>query len=235
MKLLLPHHLPQTPQGRTNSWGAGEGDGLWLKSTERPCNLTKVTQPSTSRAITQTPRGLSLSLLLFAAHCPCLTEEGHSQAAALCSELTWGIRNTVGYWGVDQWSCSCEERGIKNFFYLFIFGCAGSLLLHQLFSSVGEPWLFASCGAQASHRDGYRCCRTWALECGLSSCGTMGLVTTPRHVGSSRIKDQTWVPCLGRWILYYWAIRGVREGHFDRGNVTQPKQRVLILTSRCCA
>ena len=35
----------------------------------------------------------------------------------------------------------------------FVFGCAGSLLLHQLFSSVGEPWLFASCGAQASHRD----------------------------------------------------------------------------------
>ena len=34
----------------------------------------------------------------------------------------------------------------------------------------------------------------------------MGLVA-PQHVGSSRIRDQTHVSCIGRWIHYHWATR----------------------------
>ena len=34
----------------------------------------------------------------------------------------------------------------------------------------------------------------------------MGLVV-PRHVGSSRTRAQTGVPCIGRWILNHWATR----------------------------
>ena len=37
---------------------------------------------------------------------------------------------------------------------------------------------------------------------GLSSCGGMGLVA-PQHVESSRTKDQTHVPCIGKQILYH--------------------------------
>ena len=33
-----------------------------------------------------------------------------------------------------------------------------------------------------------------------------GLIT-PRHVGSSQTRDQTSVPCIGRWILKQWTIR----------------------------
>ena len=36
----------------------------------------------------------------------------------------------------------------------------------------------------------------------------MGLVA-PRHVGSSRTKARTRVPCIGRWILNHCATRGV--------------------------
>ena len=36
----------------------------------------------------------------------------------------------------------------------------------------------------------------------------MGL-TAPQHVGSSRIRDQTCVSCIIRWILYHWASREV--------------------------
>ena len=36
-------------------------------------------------------------------------------------------------------------------FYLFIFGYAGSSLLHRLFSSCGKQELLCGCGAQASH------------------------------------------------------------------------------------
>ena len=40
----------------------------------------------------------------------------------------------------------------------------------------------------------------WAL--GLQWLRLLGLVL-PRHVGSSRIRDQTRVSCIGRWILYH--------------------------------
>ena len=76
-------------------------------------------------------------------------------------------------------------------FHLFIFGCAGSSLLHsRLFSSCGEWGLLPSCSAQASHvvaslvgnhrlqgvqalialAHELRGCGSWALEHGLNSC-----------------------------------------------------------------
>ena len=64
-------------------------------------------------------------------------------------------------------------------FLLFVFGCARSLLSEGFFSS---------CGA-------------WAL-------GNTGLVA-PWHVASSQTRDQTRVPCMGRWILNHWTTREV--------------------------
>ena len=34
------------------------------------------------------------------------------------------------------------------------------------------------------------------------------------HVGSSRIKHQTCVPCIGRRILYLWTLKEAVEGSF---------------------
>ena len=48
---------------------------------------------------------------------------------------------------------------------LFIYGCAGPLLLHGLFSSYSEQGLLFSCRMQASHCCGFSCCRTWPLGC----------------------------------------------------------------------
>ena len=50
---------------------------------------------------------------------------------------------------INNISCST----LKNI-YLFIFGCAGSSLLHRLFSS---------CGEQTAHCSGFSCCGTWVL------------------------------------------------------------------------
>ena len=41
---------------------------------------------------------------------------------------------------------------------------------------------------------------------GLSKLWCTGLVA-PWHVGSSWIRDQTSVPCIGRWILNHWTTR----------------------------
>ena len=70
-----------------------------------------------------------------------------------------------------------------NLFYLFIFGCIGSLLLRAGFLQLGRAGATLHCSARASHRGGFSCCRAWALGAwasvavarGLSSCGLRAL------------------------------------------------------------
>ena len=82
------------------------------------------------------------------------------------------------------------------FFFNLFFGCAGSSLLHAGFPQLQQAGATLRCGARASHRGGFSCCRAWALgtwaqllqcagsrahgllylwlqtlECRLSSCG----------------------------------------------------------------
>ena len=61
--------------------------------------------------------------------------------------------------------------------YLFIFGRAGSLLLHGLFSSCGVGFSLRgfSCGAQALGRLGFSSCGSQALEHRLNSCDACAL------------------------------------------------------------
>ena len=68
-------------------------------------------------------------------------------------------------------------------FYLFIFGCTGSSLLHVGFLELRLVGATLHCGARASHCRGFSCCRAWALGAqasvvvahGLSSCGSWAL------------------------------------------------------------
>ena len=46
------------------------------------------------------------------------------------------------------------------------------------------------------------------VELGLQEQGYVDLVA-PRHVGSSRTRDRTGVPCIGKWILNHWTTREV--------------------------
>ena len=47
---------------------------------------------------------------------------------------------------------------------------------------------------------------SWTLQHRLSNWWHTGLVAL-WHVGSSQIRDQTHVSCIGRWILYHGATR----------------------------
>ena len=69
--------------------------------------------------------------------------------------------------------------------------------------------------SRGSRRAGFSTCGSRALQCRLSSCGTRALVA-PRHVGSSRTRDRTRVPCIGRWILNHCTTREVRHSNFKR-------------------
>ena len=72
-------------------------------------------------------------------------------------------------------------------------GCAGSSLLHGIFSSCGKSGLFSSYDGRASVvvARGLRSCGSWALEARLKSCGS-GLVAL-WHV------DQRLNTCLLLW------------------------------------
>ena len=68
---------------------------------------------------------------------------------------------------------------------------------------------FSSCGAQAAH-----CVVTSLVEHGRQQLWHMGWATS-RHVGSSRTRDRTHVPCTGRQILNHWATREVPAPSFN--------------------
>ena len=101
----------------------------------------------------------------------------------------------------------------------FIFFCPRSLLLHAV--CLYFHWVVSSRGAQASHCDGFSCCRAGAMgHVGFSSCVVWaqqlwltGLVAL-WHVRSSRMRDQTCVPCAGRSVLYRWTTRGLQVWQF---------------------
>ena len=44
---------------------------------------------------------------------------------------------------------------------------------------------------------------------GAQAVGEQASVVAPRDVESSRMRDGTHVPCVGRWILIHWATREV--------------------------
>ena len=61
-------------------------------------------------------------------------------------------------------------------------------------------------GARASHHRGPPCCRAQAPDAQAQQLWLTGLVA-PRHVGSSKTRARTRVPCIGRQILNHCATR----------------------------
>ena len=85
---------------------------------------------------------------------------------------------------VNMWTVRSSHIFLLNNF-IIIFGCAGSLQLHGLFST---------CRMRASHSDGF----SWGAQA--QQMWLTGLVAV-QHVGLSQIKGQTRVSCSGRWSL----------------------------------
>ena len=95
------------------------------------------------------------------------------------------------------------------FIYVFIYGCAGSLLLRGLFSSGSKWGLLSHCSAWASHCSGFSCgVQVSVLVArGLRSCDSRGLwcvclvvayrFSWPTACGI--FLHQGWTPCLLNW------------------------------------
>ena len=102
---------------------------------------------------------------------------------------------------------------------LFIYGCAGSSLLHGILSS---------CGAQASHCSGFSCCWAWALgHTGAvvvapsfwNTCSAVVAckLSCPTVCGIFSDQGRTHVSCIGRRILYHWATGEAPHWFIYRG------------------
>ena len=117
-----------------------------------------------------------------------------------------------------------QKNYIYLFFYLFIFCCAGSLLLCRLFTNkwglffvVVHRLLIALTSFVAEHRlqgTGFSSCNLQAQQLQLPGSSAQaqqlwhtGLVA-PRHVGSSQTRDLTCLSCIGRQILYHLSHQG---------------------------
>ena len=90
-------------------------------------------------------------------------------------------------------------------------GSGGYSLLWCAGFSLGWLVLLRSAGS--------RCETSVVVARGLSSCGSRALerrlssCVATRHVGSSRTRARTRVPCIGRWILNHCATREVPQTH----------------------
>ena len=91
--------------------------------------------------------------------------------------------------------------------YLFL-AVLGLRCCVQAFSSCSKQEL-PSTVAYGLLTVGFSCCRAWALEWEASAVVAHGLSFSVWPVGSSRTRDQTLVPCVGRQILNHWITREV--------------------------
>ena len=108
-----------------------------------------------------------------------------------------------GFIGLEDKPSSCKVGAcnllLKKIINLWL--CWVPLLLHGAFSSCSEQELLSHCGAGASH------C-TWLLFLQSTGCRMLGFqklwhagLVDLQHVGSSRSRNRTHVPCTGRWTL----------------------------------
>jgi len=97
--------------------------------------------------------------------------------------------------------------------FLFFLAALDLHCCSQAFSSCGKWGLLSRCGTRVSHCSGFSCCRI-QVQGHVGSVWNTGLVAL-RHMGSSRSRDQTCVPCIGRWIVNHWTTKEVLEWYFD--------------------
>ena len=103
-----------------------------------------------------------------------------------------------------QWLLLLQSTGSRRAAFS-IFGTRVRQLWLALFITVRRP-LTLHRGARASHYRGLSCCGAQAPDSQFQQLWLTGLVA-PWHVGSSRTRARTRVPCIGRRILNHCTTR----------------------------
>ena len=113
---------------------------------------------------------------------------------------------------IIQWNICCSWARpflgtVSFFFYLQfrLYRMQGPRCCLWAFSNRSDPGLLSSCRIRASHCSGFFC-GDWAPGKQASVVGKHELSCS---VASSRTRDQTCVPCIGRRVLTHCATREV--------------------------
>ena len=103
---------------------------------------------------------------------------------------------------------ACTRHSISSTFFFFSLYLAALNLYCCMwaFSSCGKWGLLFSCGALTSHYSGFSCWRAQVEAA--QQLWLMGLVAL-WLVGSSQTRDWTCVPCIARWILFFFFARWI--------------------------
>ena len=109
---------------------------------------------------------------------------------------------------VSNFSFGKEEKESVIFVLHFLF-CIIHISMSLLFFSFSFFFFLALLGLH--------CCMQAFSSCSqrglLLQLWCAGLVAT-QNVGSSWTKDQTHIPCIGKWILNHWTTRDVQFAYF---------------------
>ena len=85
--------------------------------------------------------------------------------------------------------------------YSFIYGCSGSLLLHEASTVVWHAGATLCCNAWASHCGSFSCCGTWALGARALAVVAHGLSCSRECGYLPRPGIKPMSPCTGKQIL----------------------------------
>ena len=96
---------------------------------------------------------------------------------------------------------------LSNFLQLIYFWLCCVFAALPGLSPVAASGATLPCDLQASHWR-FSCCGAWALNVWAKSLCCSGLAPL-RHVGSSRTRNRTCVPCIGRWLPSHCSTREV--------------------------
>ena len=129
------------------------------------------------------------------------------------------------------------EVGLSLFFFLqsFGFGCAGSLLRRHglpLAVRAGAPLQMGCAGLLLWWLPWLWSTGSWYI--GFRTCGLQAqwlwcvCLVGPQQVGSSQTRDQTHVPCIGRWILNHRTTMDVRGGNFSFPKSWRPSNYIYL-------
>ena len=106
------------------------------------------------------------------------------------------------YLGESGWLL--HEADVQGYFLIFIYlfvaelglpCCPGLSLVVACWLLVMVASLVVDCGLYGTQAQ-----KLWPMA-----------LVTPQHVESSQTRDQTGVPCIGRWILNHWTTREVQK------------------------
>ena len=103
-----------------------------------------------------------------------------------------------------------ETRDVGFFLINLFLVALGLRCSAQSFSSWGERGATLHCSTRASHCSGFSSCGAQAVGSRTQLWWRMGLAAPP-HVESSQTRDQTRIPCIGRWILIHCTAGEVQR------------------------